>query len=278
MQAYSRSTLRSSVRPRAFVIHSRPLIGSGGPSAGRRRDGGSSRARRAAVRLDHVRVDAGVVVVVGIVAEDLHPVGGRERAVRGAVRVVVEELVRDAADDRVEDDRARGGAFARPGGCRATSRPTVSPRSPRSPRARCRRGARRRTAGSCSRWSRRSSTRPAPTGTRRCDRAPSCEVSPLTVALDRELRIEPVLRLHVHVAQVEVVAPVGVGGCTGPFAHVRIAGAVVREAQARDARAGRRGSSRTPRCPLRRVERRAHEHVALSRRWSARRSRSRSRR
>ena len=72
--------------------------------------GGHGHARALLVRLDHVRVDARVVEVLGILAQDELPIGLRQRVLLGAVgirRIRLQELVGHAADVRVVDEAGR---------------------------------------------------------------------------------------------------------------------------------------------------------------------------
>ena len=119
--------------------------------------------RAGPVRLDHVRIDPRVVVRVGIGPENADPVRCREEAVLRARRVEVEELPRNAADDRVEDEALRAlRRDVRLSVDEVTQRRGVGRRFlqwPRSPKAGRRMGASRRRAGSCSHCSPRSSPR-----------------------------------------------------------------------------------------------------------------------
>ena len=74
-------------------------------TARRARLGGDAIAR--ALRLDHVRVEAFVVVATGLATEDLDPVVVGDAALLGVLRIEVEKIVRDAADDREKDQVRR---------------------------------------------------------------------------------------------------------------------------------------------------------------------------
>ena len=137
------------------------------------------------VRLDHVRVDARVVVVGRVVAENEPPVGRRERRLLraiGVARVLLQELMRHPAD--VRSSKWSPPCARRASGC--TARRTWGSSSIRLPAAQ---GAWQRREGSHNVGSRPSAPRrPArPRGISLSRSGTFGDVEPEHVALDREL-------------------------------------------------------------------------------------------
>ena len=165
--------------------------------------------------------------------------------------------MRHAADVRVEDELGRARARRLPATrCRARRRASASPTPSGSVAAKS--GFVQSLVPDVS---------PGSAGARRVlagrDRGRVGRREAVHVARDRELRVDAVLRLHVDVAQVQVVAPVASGAVVRrPLRRTpdRAAASFARP-RTTCSRVGRvRGARRRA---VRRVERRAHEEVAL---------------